>query len=608
MSKFDFKIALNGQIYDSEGLLYAYPEKVAQLRATGQYPAWVNALPFDSRFLRELVVAGGECFSVRYGKEGLFYLYTRYNPHDSRNGAVYIALYAQNYAASDANQLIITLRNLMDYFLEKQSPIGILDTDIEEITKDLSTPYYIKPPTQQQETLGNDVYRVYQKEEELQRYLNCPIQKEYIECKWVHFISSDYKKTIINPSLYTELTTRVMDCYAIKHSDANYELALSGSAYKLSYTKEGYLPQTVSIVIGQHSKYTEENNHIIRFKAANEIDLKFKKRITILLYDAATNAPIVENGLQVSSIVEIEEGKTRNVSVSAPGYASKMVLVDPSKQNTAEGTMRQNLQRITPVNQGQQSNKYDYMNDWDTKDFLQVRKRPLIITTIALAAIALVIGYTGGFFTEKYLLPKENTTIIDSLTQENGRLLDCNNALVSENTKLKEEKEALLAEQDKLNKKIADMQQPRPTSSADHNQQQAREKAIEFLQMNNTWSLQGMSSFGGNNLKSKIRQTNEYNWLKVIVEGDKLNDNRLNIIISNTDALKNPKWADIVELIKAKKNQGKTINDFKKAFKNANSNWDSNNGRLMKSSNGQDKEMSDGTIKLSNLYNNIRTL
>ena len=418
MSILDFKLALFGQIYDNEGLLYSYPEKAQQLRMSGQYPAWVNALPIDSRFLRELVASGGDCFSVRYGKEGLFYLYTRYNPHDSRNGAVSVALYAQNYAASDAGQLILALRNLMDYFLEKQSPIGIADADIAELTKGLSNPYSIKLPTQQQEILRNDVYRVYQSEEELKRYLNWAIQKEYTEYKWVHFISAEHKKAIINPALYTEITTRVVDCYAIKHSDTNYELALSGSTYKLNYNKEGYLPQTVNIVIGQDSRYTEESNHIIRFKATNEIDLKFKKKITILLYDAATNAPIVENGMQVSTVVELEEGRTRNVSVSAPGYASKTVLVDASKQNTAEGTMRQTLQQIAPVGDHRQKDVYGSDTNTSSEDFLRVRKKPLIITTLALALITLIVGAVGGFFYGQYHQAENDQVKIDSLEQK----------------------------------------------------------------------------------------------------------------------------------------------------------------------------------------------
>ena len=98
MSEVNFKLALTGQIYDSEGLIYAFPTNVIQLGASGKYPAWVNALPLDSRFVRELVIGGGDCFSVHYGKEGLFYSYTRYNPHDARNGAVMVALHTGDKA------------------------------------------------------------------------------------------------------------------------------------------------------------------------------------------------------------------------------------------------------------------------------------------------------------------------------------------------------------------------------------------------------------------------------------------------------------------------------------------------------------------------------
>ena len=92
------------------------------------------------------------------------------------------------------------------------------------------------------------------------------------------------------------------------------------------------------------------------------------------------------------------------------------------------------------------------------------------------------------------------------------------------------------------------------------------------------------------------------------MDGEKLDADRLNKIISNTDVLQNPKWAEIVELIKVKKSQGISIEKFQKAFKNANSHWDSDNGCPHKDQRGNDKRLSDGTIKLSDLKNNIRAL
>jgi hypothetical protein len=135
---------------------------------------------------------------------------------------------------------------------------------------------------------------------------------------------------------------------------------------------------------------------------------------------------------------------------------------------------------------------------------------------------------------------------------------------------------------------------------------QAKNKAIEFLRNNNEWSLYSMrQSVSDQSVKSKISSTSEYKWLTLITEGDNLNDDKLVRIISNEDVLQNATWSNIVDLIKVKREQKIPIEKFQKAFKDANSNWDSNHSCPMKDTNGKDKKLSDGTIKLSNLKNQI---
>lgn len=615
MSQFEFKIALNGQIYDSEGLLYAYPEKVAQLRASGQYPAWVNALPFDSRFLRELVVPGGECFSIRYGKEGLYYLYTRYNPHDSRNGAVFVALYTQNYAVSDARQLIITLRNLMDYFLEKQSPISIIDADIAEISKELSNPYIINPPTQQPETFRNDVYRVYRNEEELQRYLNWVVQKEYVDYKWVHFISSEYKKETINPSLYTEMTSRVSDCYVIKHQNANDELVLSGTSYSLVYEKANYLSYSVNVTIGQPSKYVEVvEDHVIRFKTASELNIKFKKRVIINLFDDDTKEPIKdEQGNSLKLTQEIEEGADKLVAVGASGYVSSNVSVNTNKINGSKESINKYLKKEKINNTPSYKNDYDFDNNSDAGDIYRKRKIFQIISACGVVAVAVLLGGFIGFFIQR---PTKTDDIKAHIAEKDSIIKVREDSISSLNRTLKIKGDTITNLQKQIKEKetkIQELENKRglattPSTPSGPSKKdlldQAKKGAERYLEKNDSWSLYGMKVDKDipDAAKQYIEQTLAYKWLNLVVSNEDLTKDDIEKILKPESGFvcNNEKWKTIQVRIQNKKDLANTSRKEKDFIKAVN--------RAIKNSittTTNDQHYTDGTISLITLSSNI---
>lgn len=607
----DFKLALFGQIYDNEGLLYSYPEKVMQLRVSGQYPAWVNALPFDTRFLRTLVVPGGECFSVRYGKEGLFYSYTRYNPHDSRNGAVSIALYTQNRAVKDARKLIVILRNLMDYVLEKNSSIGIQDAEIEELTNDLSLPYIITPPTQETEVLKSDGFRVWQSEADLLRYLNWSIQKEYTRYKWVHFISAEHKVAIVNSDLFTELRSPVLACYAIKRpangDTETYDYVLKGASYSVNYKKDGFLPRTITIVAGEPSSYTVEDNLTIRFKPAHELDLKFRKRVNILLFDALTNAPIIENGQQARFQADVEDGKTLSVMVSARGYVSATVVVDSSKQSGPENTIRQNLQReALAAGRSPKDDVYDMDNGGDSNNegYVQVRKNPLVISLITVILLALLIGSTGGFFGYKQIASQEGEFEMrrwkDSVDKLEKKITQQEDTIRKRGEMIKDLNQQI-SDLQKENKNLTENIKELQFSAQSMTLEEAEEKAKKYLNQNGEWCIVKMRQHvnGG----KVVKQTDAYKLLNYILDADSLDVDKINYIQKQSQICSRLDWTLAMNSLNVKVSTKCSIDKIKVAFKCANSSYNPSTKDWIRG-----KKPKDGTINIEKLKKGINDI
>ena len=581
----DFKLALNGQIYDSEGLLYSYPEKITQIRATGQYPAWINALQSDSRFLRELVNPGGECFSVRFSQEGLFYSFTKYNPHDSRNGVVSISLYMLNKAVSDAKQLMNVLRNLMDYFLEKNSAIGIVDAEVESLLKDLSKPYSITLPTAEAAS-SLDAYRIYQTEEELQKLLYCAIQKEYSHYKWVHFISAASRKTVINPTLYSELNGQVKECYAINRGQW-YELALSGTKYALKFSRPGYMQQEINFIVGQPSPYVEEGaNHVINPKSPDEMGLRFKKKVTISLIDGSTNLPIVVGGNAVCITEELTENTSKVVELKANGYKSKTIALDSSKITKAEENIRETLQRdprtYAPV---QERQHYDW-EDNNQEESNSKKKR------IIYAIIIFIVGAVIGFCIPKFMSPRSSGEEASKLASKDATIMvlhDSIKKLNNQGADMQSQIKQLCLDTVNLNDKIKSLEiklkNKIETAQNVAAAKEAEKNALAFLRTHDKWCLSQIKQASNDNniyyktVKTLLTEKN-YDLNKVLAVLDPVKDG-------------NDKWVEVVAKIEEKRLAGRTDDQIKDKIFEANTN-------------SQRRE--NGTIDLNTIKNKLITL
>lgn len=605
MSVLNFKLALYGQIYNGEGLLYTFPENITNLRMSGQYPAWINALPLDSRFVRELVIGGGDCFSVRYGKEGLFYSYTRYNPHDARNGAVMVALHTESKAFQDAKQLMIVLRNLMDYFLEKNSSGEIQDKDIQELTKNLSTPYSVEIPKQESAQPTKDAYRIYQTEEDLYKYLNWAIQNEYTQYKWVHFISENHKKVNISPDLYVELSSPVTKCYAIKRLDNQIDLRLSRSTYVIFYKKEGFLAKEVSFQVGQPSSFIEMDSmdNTLRIKSQEELKIKFKKKVIIELVDFQTGHRIMDGDRPYYEEFEIEEGQhSKTIHLYAPGYRPKSMTVEFNTLKEAKETIPCQMQK-------ELSQKgHDKETIGNKKGIIQVRKKPFLILTLILWLITIFVGGGVGFYVNRLMQSKDVDKQIKEIQFERDeikrQLKDANASIKNlQDTILQRGKtiQDLKSQIKNLQARTQNTQRSNPHSTSTTgiqnnatNQQaeQAEQAALDYLNTSKIWSLCDMRK-KNKEYESNIRQTNAYKYLEIIVNHDKLDESNLNKLLENKVQITNQEWLAIIGLIKTKKDLGGRHDKIVKAFEEVNM--------------GGNKP-EDGSIELKMLSTKIKTL
>lgn len=607
MSEVNFKLALTGQIYGGEGLTYAFPTNVIQLGALGKYPAWINALPLDSRFVRELVIGGGDCFSVRYGKEGLFYSYTRYNPHDARNGAVMVALHTESKAFQDAKQLMIVLRNLMDYFLEKNSSSEIQDKDIQELTKDLSTPYSVEIPKQESAQPTKDAYRIYQTEEDLYKYLNWAIQNDYTQYKWVHFISENYKKVNISPDLYVELSSPVTKCYAIKRLDNQIDLRLSRSTYVIFYKKEGFLAKEVSFQVGQPSSFIEMDSmdNTLRIKSQEELKIKFKKKVIIELVDFQTGHRIMDGDRPYYEEFEIEEGQhSKTINLYAPGYRPKSMTVEFNTLKRAESIIQCHMQKEPS------KRSHDEEKNGHKKGIIQVRKKPFLILTFMLWLITISVGGGIGFYVkliqskgvaeQSKNIEQERDAIQGKLDEANDSIQTLQNTICQQKTTIQD----LTSEIKKLKQTGTNTRDPHGTSPQKNvSFADAGEAALRYLNEQSEWSLYEMKQIQHKRYKDIISQTNAYKYLELIVNAEELDENRITEICKNALSIKNQDWIDVINSIQNKRITKVSDEKIRQAFKDSNSAFDSDNMQLKRN-----KKFSDGTIKLSTLKANINKL
>lgn len=597
MSEVNFKLALTGQIYGGEGLTYAFPTNVIQLGALGKYPAWINALPLDSRFVRELVIGGGDCFSVRYGKEGLFYSYTRYNPHDARNGAVMVALHTESKAFQDAKQLMIVFRNLMDYFLEKNSSGEIQDKDIQELTKNLSTPYFVEIPKQESTQPTKDAYRIYQTEEDLYKYLNWAIQNEYTQYKWVHFISENHKKVNINSDSYVELSSPVTKCYAIKRLDNQIDLRLSRTTYIITYKKEGFLAKEVSFQVGQPSSFIEMDSmdNTLRIKSKEELKIKFKKKVIIELIDFQTGYRIMDGDRPYYEEFEIEEGQhSKTINLYAPGYRPKSMTVEFNTLKGAEKTIPCQMQK-------EHSQKgHDKETIGNKKGIIQVRKTPFLIFALVLWLITILIGGGVGFYVNRLMRSKGVDEQIKNIEQKRdaiqGKLNEANDSIQTLQNTIRQQKttiQDLTSEIKKLKQTGTNRSNPRGTSTPKHvSLAEAEEATLHYLNEQSEWSLYDMTQ-KNNRYRNIIDKTSAYQYLEIIVNHDKLDESNLNKLLKNELQITNPEWLTIIDLIKQKKDLQVRHDKIVKAFEDVNKGG---------------KKPKDGSIELKMLSTKIKTL
>lgn len=597
MSVLNFKLALYGQIYNGEGLLYTFPENITNLRMSGQYPAWINALPLDSRFVRELVIGGGECFSVRYGKEGLFYSYTRYNPHDARNGAVMVALHTENKAFQDAKQLTIALRNLMDYFLEKNSSAEIQDKEVQELTQDLLTPYCVELP-KQESPLTKDAYRIYHSEEDLYKYLNWAIQKEYTQYKWVHFILGDHKKVSINPDSYVELSSPIAKCYPIKCLNNQIDLRLSRSTYVITYKKEGFLAKEVSFQVGQPSSFIEMDSmdDTIRIKSEDELKIKFKKKVIVELLDFETGHKIMDGDKPYCEEFEIEEGQhSPKINLYAPGYKPKSMTVELNTLKRAESIIQCHMQKEPS------KRIHDEEKNGNKKGIIQVRKKPFLILTLILWLITISVGGGVGFYVNGLIQSKGVAEQIKEIEQKRnaiqGKLNEANDSIQTLQDSITQQQMTI----QNLNSQIKKLQTKTQTTQGSNTSttskveklQQAEQAALDYLNTSNEWSLLGMKKHENSKYKKIIEETNAHTYLEIVVNHDKLDNSQLDILLNNELRITNNEWLTIINLIKTKKQQNVRPDKIVQAFKEVNKG-------------GQTPR--DGSVELNALKNKIKTL
>jgi hypothetical protein len=490
-----------------------------------------------------------------------------------------------NKAVSDAKQLMNVLRNLMDYFLEKNSAIGIVDAEVESLLKDLSKPYSITLPTAEAAS-SLDAYRIYQTEDELQKLLYCAIQKEYSHYKWVHFISAASRKAVINPTLYSELNGQVKECYAINRGQW-YELALSGTKYALKFSRPGYMQQEINFIVGQPSPYVEEGaNHVINPKSPDEMGLRFKKKVTISLIDGLTNQPIVVGGNAVCITEELTENTSKVVELKANGYKSKTIALDSSKITKAEENLRETLQRdprtYAPVPERQH---YDW-EDNNQEESNSKKKR------IIYAIIIFIVGAVIGFCISKFMSPRadakaEANPVLDTLIKENKFLKANIEQLKKDTIALRETIDTKEEEIQKQSVEIEKLKNETKTTSkttGNSAKDKANMKALEYLNSNREWSLSGMTTASKDS--KNVGTTECYKFLKNLVLAENLDD------IVNFDGITNTLWTDsIVPLIRQNKDTKK--NDIKSMIKKSNK----------KLSNPQN-----GELKLLSLYNNLTEL
>lgn len=435
----ELKIALSGQIYESSGVAYTYPDDLSKMNP---YPNWVKGIP-DARFLRE-IGEGDSCFSIRCEQDGISYAYTTFNRKDSRNGCAMVTLFLGNAVPKDTNILKNTLQDLSAYFLNLNTISEINDLDIYKKTKALREVLVDVAksdiPNNDLKEEGRDAIRLFVDESGLDKFLANPIQDAYYQHSWIHFVAKSNYRVTTN---YVPINNDIRQWYFVDGVGQTRYLPC-GNKFSYSYPKKGGWKHNVLLTIGNQSDaYCTIDGNRITINSVPKGNVEYVKAIPIFVQDALTGQIIPEfciNGEVIKSDdsnkgIQFKEGeKSKKIKISADKYKTQEVTISSSDEEvrvslsiavtTLELRLRNNENKIvigsiaveednelwTELEKG----KYD-----DSiilcEETLISRIKPWLMVVILF--IIFIFGGTTGYVANSEINPAQDSTRHDTIIQ-----------------------------------------------------------------------------------------------------------------------------------------------------------------------------------------------
>lgn len=353
------KVALRDTVDGVTQTVFSYPD--GSNPAEAGFSAMVEPGPAIKRFLN-----ASECYVLQSTRRG-HYLSLIARAADKPDGAwMMVSVLVENGASLSGRQAVKLLDGLRDTLIDRQDmreeavDIALIQADVPRLPVRLRSWEWRQPASDDDSAPAEAAYRTFVSPSELQAIFAFPGQPEYDSYRCILIVSAS---TSLRPGVkMPRITTPVKKQYNIicpEGVEASEELVYDGDKVELTYTKEGYLPITETILAGQPGPYASIKGATMEVRTAKQTGMRFIRHVGMNVMSAKDEPlkgyTISVNGRNVNTMKpyvelterDLPEGTDVEIKVESTGYHPLKITMPSAELLTTE---KLDL-RLSPIEQ-----------------------------------------------------------------------------------------------------------------------------------------------------------------------------------------------------------------------------------------------------------------
>ncbi|MDE6858845.1 MAG: hypothetical protein K2J65_00340 [Duncaniella sp.] len=351
-------IALRGEVQGSTRTLYSYPT------GSDHNPAWDTKMVEPAAAIRRFLNAT-DCYVIQSDPTGHYFSLITCDTINPQRGYMMISILVDNGCALTGKQLMGIFNNLKRTFIEDNN---LSDEAVDTALHQASVPveplrlesWDYRAPAEN-ETVGEAAYRTYISIQELESIFSFPAQPDYAgyRCIIVVSASSSLRPGVKMP----RITSQVKKLYTVVCPPdviASPSQIYDGDRLTLTYTKEGFIPHTETVIAGTPSAYVKNDGSTLLVRTSEQTGIRFIRRVGLKVTSSKgtdiNGFTVSVNGRSINTMVPYIEFTARDLT---PGEQIEIQVASNNyhplklKKPTEELLTTEQLDlKLNPVEQG----------------------------------------------------------------------------------------------------------------------------------------------------------------------------------------------------------------------------------------------------------------